>query len=32
MLLDALVSSKQAKRGPRKTGGTAAEIPLPWAP
>ena len=31
MLLDALVSSKHAKRGPKKAG-TAAEIPLPWAP
>lgn len=31
MLLDALVSSKHAKRGPKKPGATA-EIPLPWAP
>jgi AcrR family transcriptional regulator len=31
MLLDALVGSKEAKRAPRKSG-TAADIPLPWAP
>ena len=30
-LTNALVGSKEAKRSPRKSG-TAADIPLPWAP